>query len=133
MPRYAYLDASALVKLAVQEPETPLLEQAVVNYDGLFTSVVGAIELTRALGRTGRSAALDQADAVLDAMFLAELTPTIRAQAGRLEPTALRTLDAIHIATAASLSFPDLDFVTYDDRQVAAARARGLRVTQPGK
>ena len=70
---------------------------------------------------------------VLDAMFLAELTPTIRAQAGRLEPTALRTLDAIHIATAASLSFPDLDFVTYDDRQVEAARARGLRVTQPGR
>ena len=132
MPRYAYLDASALVKLAVHEPETTPLEHAVAHMEGLFTSVVGAIELTRALGRTGKPAALEQAGGVLDAVFLADLSPMIREQAGRLEPLTLRTLDAIHIATAASLSLPDLDFVTYDDRQAAAARARGLRVTQPG-
>ena len=133
MPRYAYLDASALVKLAVHEPETSALEHAVLGCDGLFTSVVGAIELSRALGRTGQAAARDQADEVLEAMYLADLTPMVRAQASRLEPPALRTLDAIHIATAASLSLPDLDFVTYDDRQVQAARARGLRVRQPGR
>lgn len=133
MPRYAYLDASALVKLAVHEPETPALQHAVLGCDGLFTSVVGAIELTRALGRTGHAAARDQADDVLEAVYLAELTPMVRAQASRLEPPALRTLDAIHIATAASLSLPELDFVTYDDRQVQAARARGLRVRQPGR
>jgi predicted nucleic acid-binding protein len=132
MPKYAYLDASALVKLAVHEPETPALEQAVLDRDGLFTSVVGAIEFTRALTRTGRAVALNQADDVLEALFLADLTPMIRAQASRLEPPTLRTLDAIHIATAASLSLPELDFVTYDDRQVQAARARGLRVLQPG-
>lgn len=132
MPRYAYLDASALVKLAIHEAETPALEQAALHRDGLFTSVVGAIEFTRALSRTGRPAILEQAEGVLDALFLADLTPLIQAQAGRLQPPTLRTLDAIHIATAASLDFPDLDFVTYDDRQVTAARARGLRVLQPG-
>jgi predicted nucleic acid-binding protein len=132
MPGFAYLDASALVKLAVHETETPALEQAVLNRDALFTSEVGAIELHRALARTGRPAALEQADAVLDAVFLASLTSAIRTRAGRIEPTSLRTLDAIHVATAASLPLPDLDFITYDDRQANAARALGLRVLQPG-
>ena len=44
MPGFAYLDASALVKLAVHEPETVALEQVVVNRDALFTSEIGAIE-----------------------------------------------------------------------------------------
>jgi predicted nucleic acid-binding protein len=133
MPGFAYLDASALVKLAVYEPETPALERAVLDRDALFTSEVGAIELHRALGRTGQASAQDQADAVLDAVFLADLTPAVRSQAGRLAPRSLRTLDAIHVATAANLSLPGLDFITYDDRQAAAARAHGLRVLQPGK
>lgn len=132
-PALAYLDASALVKLAVHEPETPALESAVLNQDALFTSIVGAIELQRALARTGRSDVVDQGAAVLDAVFLAELTSDVRDRAGRLEPTALRTLDAIHVATALSLSVPGLDFITFDDRQAAAARACGLRVVQPGQ
>lgn len=133
MPGYAYLDASALVKLAVHEPETPLLEQTVINRDALFTSEIGAIELRRALARTGKPKANDQADAVLEAVFLANLTATIRQRAGLLQPSTLRTLDAIHIATAANLSVPNLDFITYDDRQAAAAAAHGLRVLQPGR
>ena len=133
MPGFAYLDASALVKLAVHEPETPALEHAVLDREALFTSEVGALELQRALGRTGRASAQDQAEAVLEAVFLADLTPAIRSQAGRLPPWSLRTLDAIHVTTAASLSLPGLDFITYDDRQAAAARAHGLRVLQPGK
>ena len=130
---FAYLDASALVKLAVYEPETSALEHDVLERDALFTSEIGAIELHRALGRTGQLSTHEQADAVLDAVFLADLTPAIRSQAGRLTPWSLRTLDAIHVATAASLSLPDMDFITYDDRQAAAARALGLRVRQPGK
>lgn len=133
MPGFAYLDASALVKLAVHEAETPALERAVLDRDALFTSEVGAIELHRALGRTAPASTQDQADAVLAAVFLADLTPAVRSQAARLTPWSLRTLDAIHVSTAASLSLPDLDFITYDDKQAAAARALGLRVLQPGK
>jgi len=133
MPGFAYLDASALVKLAVHEPETPALERAVLDREALFTSEVGAIELHRALGRTGQASADDQAEAVLEAVFLADLTPAVRSQAGRLTPRSLRTLDAIHVATAVGLSLPDMDFITYDDRQAASARAHGLRVLQPGK
>jgi predicted nucleic acid-binding protein len=133
MPGFAYLDASALVKLAVHEAETPALEHDALDREALFTSEVGAIELHRALGRTGRPKARAQAEAVLEAVFLANLTPAIRARAGRLEPVSLRTLDAIHIATAASLALADLDFITYDDRQAHGARAHGLRVLQPGQ
>jgi predicted nucleic acid-binding protein len=132
MPGFAYLDASALVKLAVHEVETPALERAVRDRDALFTSTVGVVELQRALGRTGQASAMRQADAVLEAVFLADLTPAIRSPAGRLAPASLRTLDAIHVATAVSLSLPALDFITYDERQAAAARAHGLRVLQPG-
>ena len=133
MPGFAYLDASALVKLAIHERETPALERAVADRSALFTSEVGAIELHRALGRTGQPSAAEQADAVLEAVFLADLTPAVRSQAGRMAPAASRTLDAIHVATAAGLSLEGLDFITYDDRQAAAARAHGLRVLQPGK
>jgi predicted nucleic acid-binding protein len=128
----AYLDASALVKLAVVEDESAALAGSVRLKDALFTSEIGAIELHRVLARTGHPAAADQARAVLEAVFLADLTPSIRAQAGRLEPSSLRTLDAIHIATAASLQLPELQFITYDDRQASAARAYGLDVVQPG-
>lgn len=133
MRRYAYLDASALVKLAVREPETAALERALLDREALFTSEIGAVELRRALGRTAHPAAADQAEAVLDAVFLADLTPAVRASAGRLQPASLRTLDAIHVATAASLALADLDFITYDERQAGAARAVGLRVLQPGR
>jgi predicted nucleic acid-binding protein len=133
MSRYAYLDASALVKLAVREPETAALERVVLDREALFTSEVGAVELRRALGRTGHPAAAEQADDVLDAVFLAGLTPAIGAQASRLQPASLRTLDAIHVATAVSLALPDLDFITYDERQASAARAVGLRVLHPGR
>jgi predicted nucleic acid-binding protein len=133
MPGFAYLDASALVKLAIHGPETAALERAVVDRNALFTSEIGAIELHRALGRTGQPSIHEQAEAVLEAVFLADLTPAVRSQAGRMAPAALRTLDAIHVATAASLALPGLDFITYDDRQAAAARAHGLRVLQPGK
>jgi predicted nucleic acid-binding protein len=133
MAGYAYLDASALVKLAVHEPESAALEAAVRQRDALITSTVGAIELQRALARTRKAGAIEQASAVLDAMFLADMTAAVRSRAGRLEPASLRTLDAIHVATALSLVLPDLEFVTYDDRQAAAARACGLSVVQPGR
>ena len=61
------------------------------------------------------------------------MTQAICQHAGRLEPVSLRSLDAIHVATALSLSVPDLAFITYDDRQATAARACGLDVRQPGR
>jgi predicted nucleic acid-binding protein len=51
--------------------------------------------------------------------------------AGMLEPGVLRTLDAIHLATALAVG-DDLEaVVTYDDRMVAAARLVGVRTVAP--
>ena len=60
-----------------------------------------------------------------------DLDRAIAGVAATVGPPALRTLDAIHLATAIAL-LPDLDaFVTYDDRLAEAARAIGLPVVRP--
>jgi predicted nucleic acid-binding protein len=51
--------------------------------------------------------------------------------AGRMQPSALRSLDAIHLATAEQLEDELGDFVTYDERLANAAAAHGFRVAQP--
>lgn len=66
-------------------------------------------------------------------IYLLAVDVDIRREAQRLKPPHLRTLDAIHLATALSIGDPDLEFITYDDRQAEAARAAGLKVVQPGR
>ena len=100
---------------------------------GLFTSVIGETELRRALLTAKGRASLQHSSVVMDAIYVTALTPDMCQRAGALAPPALRTLDALHIATAISLNLPDLDFITYDDRQADAARACGLNVRQPGR
>lgn len=128
---YAYLDASALAKLVVTEPETAALESDAAHRAGLLSSRLGAAELRRAAARAARPDVLQQVEDVLEAVVLIEISPAILERAGRLTPTMLRTLDAVHLATAMTLPFADLDFITYDLRLAEAARAAGLRVCQP--
>ena len=128
--RKAYFDASAIVKLGHLESES----QALIDYlcDGpcwAGTSVVADVEVRQALHRL-RARGADPAEHVRG-FFLLELTRDIRDGAVELGPQ-LRTLDAIHLASARSLDV-DLDFVTYDDRLASVARAAGLRVVQPGR
>ena len=131
MSRLAYVDTSALVKLAVREPETAALERDLITRAGLVCSRLGATELQRACGRVGGKRLLQQADDVIASLFLVEVTPSILEVAGRLSPSALRTLDAVHLATLLSLGEPDLDVITYDDRLGRAARAAGFDVYAP--
>lgn len=63
---------------------------------------------------------------------LLDVTAAILKHAARLDPTELRTVDAIHLATALSLRLADLDFLTYDTRLATAARTHGLTVLRPG-
>lgn len=84
--------------------------------------------------RTVRCVASDrvvQARAVLDAVTLIEVTTTIFEQAGRLEPTLLRGLDAVHQAAALALGDDLEGVVTYDDRLVDAANLFGIAVVAP--
>ena len=128
----AYLDASAILKLMVEERES----LALVNYLderelAISTSVIAEVEIVRSLQRL-RASRADQDDA-MRGIYLLNLDPGVRHEALRLKPHQLRALDAIHIATALSVNDRELEFVTYDERQADAARQAGLKVVQPGR
>ena len=129
MTALAYVDASALVKLVVDEPESAALHRWYVEAERLVTSRMGVVETVRASSRRPHDRA--RRNRVLTDLVVYEFDSAIAAVAAALEPPVLRTLDAIHLATALAL-VPDLDaFVTYDDRLAAAARALGLPVVRP--
>ena len=117
-----YADASALVKLAVEEPESEALRRFLRERDAdVVTSAVACVEVGRAARRVGES----ERD-VLSAASLVEVGEAILTHAVALEPRSLRALDAIHLATALLLR-EELDvFVAYDERLLMAASANGL-------
>lgn len=120
------------MKLIRDEAETPALEEAVAD-SRIVTSLVGSIELRRALLRQpAESAAIDRWGALARRLRVINVSPAAGEQAGTVPPPLLRTLDAIHLATALVLK-PELDaFVVYDRRLAAAAAALGLPVSSPG-
>ena len=127
--RRAYFDTSAIVKLSHVEPHS----QSLVDYlerdtIEVSTSVVAEVETMRAVGRVGANSG----EAVVG-FYLLALDEDVRRVAAGIAPAALRSIDAIHVATALSIADRDLEFVTYDDRQAEAARAAGLKVVQPGR
>jgi predicted nucleic acid-binding protein len=129
MTTVSYVDASALVKLVIDEAESPALLRWYVEAERLVTSRVGVVETVRASSRRDHDAA--RRNRVLTDVAVYELDDAIANAAAVLHPPLLRTLDAIHLATAMAL-LPDLDaFVTYDDRMAEAARAIGLPVVRP--
>lgn len=132
-----YVDASALVKLIRSEAESGAL-RTYVNDADLVSSELVLTEIPRAIRR---AAALDpelpldlllnRTGELVDAVALRPLDRASLAAAGALSEPALRALDAIHVATAVDLHPIDV-FVTYDERQAAAARLAGLRTMAPG-
>ncbi len=129
-----YLDSSAIVKLVRREPETRALIACLSEHPDRVTSVVAAVEVRRAVRRTSRSPrALDRADRVLARIGLVELNASICACAAGLQPLGLRTLDAIHIATALDVADGAAAIITYDDRQADAARSSDMEVFSPGR
>lgn len=132
MGAFAYLDASAIAKLVVADLETAALERYCTAVDGLLTSRLGALETKRAAQRAGDRRILQRVDEVLESFVLVDVTRHLLIQSASVEPSSLRTLDALHLATALGLDLPDMTFVTYDKRLADAARAAGLVVKQPG-
>ena len=125
-----YLDTSALTKLVVAEAESKALRAWLKTDREPVACDLARTELIRAVRRSAPDRLL-QARAVLDALTLIQVTPSIFEQASRLDPTALRSLDAIHLAAALDLG-DDLDgLVTYDDRLAEAAGINGISVTSP--
>lgn len=125
-----YLDSSAIVKLVAREPGSPELVEAVRADQETISSALAWTEVVRAVRRSGRRAA--RAEAVLERIALVPMDDGILRSASRLSPTGLRTLDAIHLATALSLQGDVAALVTYDARLAHAATAAGLEVRAPG-
>lgn len=129
----AYLDASALVKLVISEPETAALSHGLVGFQALYTSELSVVEVGRAVRRvTGDERGYEQSQRVLDACAHVELDDAIKHNASRSK-TALATLDAIHLESALSIQELVDAFVTYDRALEAAARDAGFTVVSPGR
>ena len=132
-----YADASALVKLVRDEPESQTLRSFLADADLVSCELV-LTELPRAIRRAAvqdphleLDVLLARAGDLVDALGLLPLDRALLLAAGALSEPALRALDAIHVAAAVDLAPLD-GFVTYDERQAAAARLAGLRTMSPG-
>jgi hypothetical protein len=127
-----YLDSSALVKLAIVEPESEALRAYLAERadDPRISSDLVRVEVTRAVMRSQPSALLQAQQAVSRVNKLL-VGPELLATAASLQPPTLRSLDAIHLASALLLRNRLTAFVGYDGRLNAAARAAGLPVATP--
>jgi uncharacterized protein len=133
-----YLDSSALVKLVVPEPESDRLNDALAGVSDVVVSDLALAETASALGRRVREKKLTRTEArdlyretreLLRSCRRAELTPPIYRHAERLMltlPLPLRTLDALHVATA--LDADAATVVSFDSRLREAAASQGLFV-----
>jgi uncharacterized protein len=129
----AYLDTSALAKLVVRERESAALLAALAQWPQLVTSALAEVELLRAVRRGGATAAVvRRAREVLAQVHLLAIDAATRQVAALLEPPSLRSLDAIHLASAMALGPELAAFVGYDRRLLEAAAASGLTVASPG-
>lgn len=131
------MDASALVKLVRDEPESHalrafLVDAELVSCELVLTEVPRAIQRAAAQDpRLALDVLMARAGEIVDAVALRPLDRAVLLAAGAFAEPALRALDAIHIAAAVDLSPLD-GFLSYDERQAAAARLAGLRTVAPG-
>lgn len=130
MTAAVYLDASAFVKLIFAEPESDALRDWLASHRERTSSALLRTEVLRAV-RLRDASDLARARQLLDAVVLVPIDDAVLEAAGLLGPGALRTLDAIHVATARYLG-SDVDaLVTYDRRMIEAAGRLGLPVASP--
>ncbi len=129
MTKVAYVDTSALVKLVLDEAESPQMRGWYIEAERVLVSQIGIIETQRAAARRQHDPV--HLRVILESIESIDLDPVIERTAATVGPASLKTLDAIHLASAMTL-MPELDaFVTYDDRLAEAARGLGLPVVRP--
>lgn len=133
-----YLDSSALLKRVIEEPESKQLRVALLDYVDehavLLSSRLAAIEVSRAIRMrfdTGYASAADFVDDAMSGVAEHPIVDEVVSLSERLNPNRLRSLDAIHVASAMLL---DVDLlITYDDRMADAGQLNGLRCAAPGR
>lgn len=128
-----YLDSSALLKLLHEEPESAALEEWLTARSGtpVVSSELARVEVIRACRRVN-SDALPAARALLAQLDLIPLTSDVLDVATDVGETTLRSLDAIHLASAMSIRADLSAFVAYDQRLATAASDSGLEMFLPG-
>ena len=119
------------MKLPLGEDGHAALLEELAEWDGYVSSTLLAVESIRACGRYGAKYAADARDWLVG-LALLPLDDGIMDAATALGPTPLRSLDALHLATALSIRDDIGAFVAYDDRLVTAAAEHGLPVVSPG-
>lgn len=126
-----YLDTSAAVKLVVSEVHSKAMGSwAHAHADAVVSSDLLRTELLRATVRAA-PAEMRRARAVLDSITILTVSTALFERAAELEPTLLRSLDALHLAAALDLG-DELDgLVSYDDRLTQAAELHGVAVIAP--
>jgi predicted nucleic acid-binding protein len=129
-----YLAPSALMKLVRREEETAALRDwlSVRPEQPVVTSELGRVEVLRAARRVGGRAPTE-ARAVLGDLDLVPLGRAVQDLACDIATPLLRTLDALHLASAVLLSEELTAFIAYDHRLAVAAQAAGLVVATPGQ
>lgn len=116
------------------EPERAALERVLARWPDRVSSVILAIECRRIVLRAGDPPGFRaRLEEEINAVTLIQLDETVQRLAGSIGPRDLRSLDAIHLATALSCGDHPGAFITYDDRLAAAARTLKLNVLQPGR
>lgn len=126
-----FLDSSAIVKLVLDEPESQQLTDY-LRGERFVTSALSRTEVIRAVARRSESR-LPLAILVIESASMLQVTDAVLRSACSVAPTALRTLDAIHLASALELRGELTAFVAYDARLLEAASAMGLPTASPGR
>jgi predicted nucleic acid-binding protein len=127
-----YVDSSAIVKLVAPEPETAALVELLRSDPSTISSALASVEVMRAVMRAGAShGRAARASEVLDRIAQVPIDVEILRRAAVLEPSDLRSLDAIHLATALLLRQDIAGLVTYDTRLAGAAAGTGIAVLAP--
>ncbi len=140
-----YLDSSALIKLVRTEDSSDALQSWIDQHADtlLVTSALARTEMPRAIRRNNHTdsgalidpqaleAELTHAAAILDSVAHIAIDGAILDRAGELASPMIRSLDAIHLASAAEFDTSELEFVTYDHRLATQAESLGIAVIAP--
>lgn len=136
-PAILYVDTSALLKLLVREAESAAIEDELLQWKELATSIITDVELPRAVARARE----ERPDAVIDGSLVLQgvlasaatiaFDADISAAARRVEPVHVGALDAIHIASALSLGEQLAGVATYDKRMQGSLNLLGIEVIAP--
>jgi predicted nucleic acid-binding protein len=128
-----YLDSSALLKLVSEEEETDALYNWWNSSNQGDFFVVSEIANTEVLGNAMRisASAKKSAESVLSKISLIKLTTAILERATIHVAAGLRTLDAIHVASAEGLAIKDINFVAYDKKLLSYTQNLGFKTISP--